>query len=627
MGGQAVKFLCDRCKTRYSIGDDRVRGKILKIRCKNCANVITVREGMTDGSEAERRGHPTTGAPPAGTPAPQGALGAAFAQQLAKPPPALEEEWYVSIDGEQSGPFSLTEAQRWVSAKPFDADLHCWSEGFDDWLPVDKVSHFRGLRQRPKAPTAPPPMPRAATRQQPAIAARPPPTPEPEPKPLFAATMAALERDSEKVKMPPQVAAMSTPAPAPRANGTAAQAAISVPAAIKPALPSLSKPAAKLPSPSGSKPANGGHVSAGAKALAEAFDIPSPGDAGDSMTAVEAPAFNDDIPTTAEPHAAKRVDTPPAVKPVFAPEPDGDDEDDSLNIGEVSRVVSLADIAKMGRSSGAQKPIGAQTGPQTPIGAQTGTQRALNATGSVPRLNRTASHAKLPMNEVVPNMTGPFEPLPAMPGMPGAIVPSESVVAAAPARVHRRGLILLLGAAGVLLAGVVIAVVLLVQSNDETPSELGRQTEYDTSRPDDPNPRPRNPLEAVANTGAMGSAAIVRPRPRPQQLTTTHPETPEIPGQSRLKPDEIEDMAAKQGEGTKRCYMRAQKGALGLDVADIKKIDVMLTVDKDGTVTDVQLSDHGADNFGKCLIARIRGWKFRQSPGGTFKIALAFSNG
>ena len=43
-----MKFLCDRCKTRYSIGDDRVRGKILKIRCKNCANVITVREGMPE---------------------------------------------------------------------------------------------------------------------------------------------------------------------------------------------------------------------------------------------------------------------------------------------------------------------------------------------------------------------------------------------------------------------------------------------------------------------------------------------------------------------------------------------------------------------------------------------------
>ena len=47
-----VKFLCDRCKTRYSIGDDRVRGKILKIRCKNCANVITVREGMNADPDA-----------------------------------------------------------------------------------------------------------------------------------------------------------------------------------------------------------------------------------------------------------------------------------------------------------------------------------------------------------------------------------------------------------------------------------------------------------------------------------------------------------------------------------------------------------------------------------------------
>src|SRR5512140_476745 len=59
--GGDVKFLCDRCKTRYSIGDDRVRGKILKIRCKNCANVITVREGMTaDEALPDRRMRPTT---------------------------------------------------------------------------------------------------------------------------------------------------------------------------------------------------------------------------------------------------------------------------------------------------------------------------------------------------------------------------------------------------------------------------------------------------------------------------------------------------------------------------------------------------------------------------------------
>src|SRR5512140_2109938 len=51
---RGVKFLCDRCNTRYSIGDERVRGKILKIRCKNCANVITVREGMMADAEGSQ---------------------------------------------------------------------------------------------------------------------------------------------------------------------------------------------------------------------------------------------------------------------------------------------------------------------------------------------------------------------------------------------------------------------------------------------------------------------------------------------------------------------------------------------------------------------------------------------
>src|ERR1043166_678517 len=61
-----VKFLCDRCKTQYSIGDDRVRGKILKIRCKNCGNVITVREGMSSEPEHDPSRHKkTTGAPDA----------------------------------------------------------------------------------------------------------------------------------------------------------------------------------------------------------------------------------------------------------------------------------------------------------------------------------------------------------------------------------------------------------------------------------------------------------------------------------------------------------------------------------------------------------------------------------
>src|SRR5690606_11843446 len=123
-----------------------------------------------------------------------GALGAAFASAMTKPPPALEEEWYVSIDGEQAGPFSLADAQRWVADKPHDAELHCWSEGFDDWLPVDKVSHFRGVRKQARSTSAPPPLPRVTSSPPHAgVAHR---AHEDEPKPLFAATMASLEQSA-----------------------------------------------------------------------------------------------------------------------------------------------------------------------------------------------------------------------------------------------------------------------------------------------------------------------------------------------------------------------------------------------------------------------------------------------
>jgi hypothetical protein len=39
----------------------------------------------------------------------------------------------------------------------------------------------------------------------------------------------------------------------------------------------------------------------------------------------------------------------------------------------------------------------------------------------------------------------------------------------------------------------------------------------------------------------------------------------------------------------------------------------------------VQLSKHANNEFGQCLISRIKGWRFRESAGGTFRIALAFS--
>jgi predicted Zn finger-like uncharacterized protein len=587
-----VKFLCDKCKTRYSIGDERVRGKILKIRCKNCANVITVREGMDIAAHEPRR-NPTMAiqrvdfsepAPPAATrstaaaAAPQGALGAAFASQLTKPPPALEEEWYVSIDGNQAGPYSLSEAQKWVASKPFAAELHCWSEGFDDWLPVDKVSHFRNLRKRPAArqPTMPPPIPKLPPRGE-------------EPKPLFAATMASIEKSAAH-RMPE-----------------------------KPALPSIAtKPALKSPAtPMGAK-ANGTGVAAPIPTLRGTGALPAPfgsADSAESRTTVDSPVFNDEIATTAEPVAAKRVDKPVLPSPL-KPDFGNDDDDDNLEIGEVSRVVKLADIAQMGpKKTGAQPAmrVGGGTASNASI-RQSNVNLAARASGLTGGMTRL-SPSELGMN-VDPALAA-LAPL-------GAPAPDESIVARSFAQRHRRGMVALITVSAVMVLGVIAAVVFVLSNPDgDLPMGLGGTRVIDTSRPED---IVRKQLPPAPNAGSNATATHKRPyRPPGTNITTTQPELPATGPGSRLAADEVEAMAAKYGEGTKRCYMRAQKGALGFEIADTKKIDVTLTVGKDGSVNDVQLSKHSNNEFGQCLISRIKGWRFRESAGGTFRIALAFS--
>jgi predicted Zn finger-like uncharacterized protein len=576
-----VKFLCDKCKTRYSIGDDRVRGKILKIRCKNCANVITVREGM-DISPSEPRRNPTMAiqkvdineiAPQvAQAAAPKGALGAAFASQLTKPPPALEEEWYVSMDGNQEGPFSLHDAQRWVAAKPFEAELHCWSEGFDDWLPVDKVSHFRNLRKpRPQRPaTMPPPIPKLPPRGE-------------EPKPLFAATMASIEKSAgysapDKPQLPPITSAPTARGVAPlaaRANG------------------------AQLPSVRGTGP-----------------QAPFTNEAPEPRTAVDSPVFNDEIATTAEPVAARR-DKPFAAAPApkLSPvKPIMDDDDDNLEIGEVSRVVKLADLAQMG--SDRKKPE--STSPMR-VGGGTASNPALrNSTANLAALRSglTGSHQKLSPSELGMNVDPSLAP-------PGAPLPDESIVARSFASRHRRGMIVLLTVSAVMVLGVIAAVVFVVSGGErDLPLGLGGTRVIDTERPED---IVRKQLPPAPNDKTPGTTRRPYRPSGGNNITTTQPDETETGPGSKLDASEVEAMAAKYGEGTKRCYMRAQKGALGFEIADTKKIDVTLTVGKDGVVNDVQLSKHANNEFGQCLISRIKGWKFRESRGGTFRIALAFS--
>ena len=56
-----MKIVCDACQAKYSISDDKVQGKVFKIRCKKCSNIIVVRGGAgaaEAGAGAAGEGHP-----------------------------------------------------------------------------------------------------------------------------------------------------------------------------------------------------------------------------------------------------------------------------------------------------------------------------------------------------------------------------------------------------------------------------------------------------------------------------------------------------------------------------------------------------------------------------------------
>ena len=119
-----MKIECDKCGAKYSIADDKVRGKTFKIRCKKCSNVIIVRDKAGGGDAAESEA------------------------------PADEPGWHLAIGGETVGPLTEQEVREKHAAGEIDRETSVWQEGFEDWLPLGDVAAFSDLADRAGAAPA-----------------------------------------------------------------------------------------------------------------------------------------------------------------------------------------------------------------------------------------------------------------------------------------------------------------------------------------------------------------------------------------------------------------------------------------------------------------------------------------
>jgi predicted Zn finger-like uncharacterized protein len=114
-----MKITCQACQAKYTIADEKVVGKVVKIRCKKCGASIVV-NGSESSAGASASGRPQTLPPSAGV----DSSAASFTVNVA--------------DGDQR---TMTEAEIVTEyrAGVIVDDTFCWREGMPDWLPLQEI--------------------------------------------------------------------------------------------------------------------------------------------------------------------------------------------------------------------------------------------------------------------------------------------------------------------------------------------------------------------------------------------------------------------------------------------------------------------------------------------------------
>jgi predicted Zn finger-like uncharacterized protein len=178
-----LKFLCDNCKAKYQIADEKVAGKTVRMKCRKCGHQIEVRAAVTEtsvstspptavgsGSDAPRpvaknslatslsaaKPRAPVGQPHA-APAPS-ALAGAFQRTVHDAPQSMPfphqggglelsvtDEWYVAINGVPVGPVRISELRRKAASGAVTEDSLCWQEGLEEWRPVRSIPELAAI--------------------------------------------------------------------------------------------------------------------------------------------------------------------------------------------------------------------------------------------------------------------------------------------------------------------------------------------------------------------------------------------------------------------------------------------------------------------------------------------------
>jgi len=140
-----MKIACEACGAKYTIADDKVRGRKVKIRCKGCGTPIVV-DGQHGGGASVSDAETEAALEPLDAPA----------------------MWSVNLSDTDSRTMSVEEIVAGYASGLVTADAFVWKDGMTDWVAVLEselapLLHSAPAAAAPAAPVAAAPAPAASS--------------------------------------------------------------------------------------------------------------------------------------------------------------------------------------------------------------------------------------------------------------------------------------------------------------------------------------------------------------------------------------------------------------------------------------------------------------------------------
>lgn len=144
-----MKITCQSCQAKYTIADEKVVGKTVKIKCKKCGAAIVVNANDPMAAAADPHG-----------PAPEAEEDDGTTRVFSGDSPA-GPDWTVNVRDDDQRTMSAAQIAQAFAAGTITADTYVWRDGMADWQPLGHVAELQAALAAP-APRPAAGMPAAA---------------------------------------------------------------------------------------------------------------------------------------------------------------------------------------------------------------------------------------------------------------------------------------------------------------------------------------------------------------------------------------------------------------------------------------------------------------------------------